>query len=82
MAHSPGGGPRVSAGTPTTPTGTELKAGVISLPGVLMQSVTSVRFGGAAVLVFCAIVMIGISRLGYVEFGVAYRMLMSGEFWQ
>ena len=42
MAHSPGGGPRVSAGTTTAQSGTELKAGVISLPGVLMQSVTSI----------------------------------------
>jgi amino acid transporter len=42
MAHSPGGGPRVSAGTPTAQSEHELKAGVISLPGVLMQSVTSI----------------------------------------
>ena len=41
MAHSPGGGPRVTA-DPSAEIGTELKTGVISLPGVLMQSVTSI----------------------------------------
>jgi len=40
MAHSPEGAP---ASSPTaTPPGERLRAGVISLPGVLMQSVTSI----------------------------------------
>jgi UDP-GlcNAc:undecaprenyl-phosphate GlcNAc-1-phosphate transferase len=46
----------------------------------LLQSVTNVRFGGAAIVLFCAIVWFAVRQLGYVEFGVAQRMLMSGEF--
>src|ERR1700728_1534061 len=39
MAHSLGGADRATA---TEPSGNQLKAGVVKLPGVLMQSVTSI----------------------------------------
>jgi UDP-GlcNAc:undecaprenyl-phosphate GlcNAc-1-phosphate transferase len=46
----------------------------------LLQGVTSVRFGGAAIVLFCIVVWFGVRSLKYVEFGVAHRMLMTGEF--
>lgn len=46
----------------------------------LLQSVVDAKFGGAAVVVFCAMVWIGVQRLKYVEFGVVTQMLMRGEF--
>lgn len=46
----------------------------------LLQSATDIRFGGAAIILFCMVVWLGVRRLGYVEFGVAHRMLVSGEF--
>src|SRR5580692_4198362 len=41
MAHS-SGGPDIGGTAVTEPPGSRLKAGVVSLPGVLMQSVTSI----------------------------------------
>src|SRR3984957_4930791 len=41
MAHS-SGGPDMGGTAVTEPPGSRLKAGVVSLPGVLMQSVTSI----------------------------------------
>jgi len=46
----------------------------------LIQSTTDFRFGGAAIVLFCLVVWLGVRRLGYVEFGVVHRMLASGEF--
>ncbi len=46
----------------------------------LLQSANDIRFGGAAIVLFCIVVWLGVRRLGYVEFGVAHRMLVSGEF--
>lgn len=46
----------------------------------LLQSGADIRFGGAAIVLFCIVVWLGVRRLGYVEFGVAHRMLVSGEF--
>jgi UDP-GlcNAc:undecaprenyl-phosphate/decaprenyl-phosphate GlcNAc-1-phosphate transferase len=56
--------------------------GVCGLGAVcsLLQSLANAKFGGAAVVVFCAMVWIGVQRLKYVEFGVATQMLMGGEF--
>jgi UDP-GlcNAc:undecaprenyl-phosphate/decaprenyl-phosphate GlcNAc-1-phosphate transferase len=46
----------------------------------LLQGLTNIRFGGPAIVLFCIVVCFGIRRLKYVEFGVAHRMLMTGEF--
>jgi UDP-GlcNAc:undecaprenyl-phosphate/decaprenyl-phosphate GlcNAc-1-phosphate transferase len=46
----------------------------------LLQSTTDIRYAGAAVVLFCVVVWLGVRRLGYIEFGVAHRMLVSGEF--
>lgn len=46
----------------------------------LLQGLTSIRFGGAAIVLFCIVVWFGVRRLQYVEFGVAHRMLRTGEF--
>ncbi len=46
----------------------------------LLQGLTSIRFGGAAIVLFCIVVWFGVRQLKYVEFGVARRMLMTGEF--
>jgi UDP-GlcNAc:undecaprenyl-phosphate/decaprenyl-phosphate GlcNAc-1-phosphate transferase len=48
----------------------------------LLQSVANARFGGAAVVLFCAMVWMGVQRLKYVEFGVATNMVMRGEFYR
>jgi UDP-GlcNAc:undecaprenyl-phosphate GlcNAc-1-phosphate transferase len=46
----------------------------------LLQSVANTRFAGAAVLLFCTMIWIGVQQLKYVEFGVVTQMLMRGEF--
>ncbi|HLK62879.1 MAG TPA: MraY family glycosyltransferase [Bryobacteraceae bacterium] len=46
----------------------------------LLQGLTGVRFGGAAIVLFSVVVWFGVRRLKYVEFGVAHRMLKTGEF--
>jgi UDP-GlcNAc:undecaprenyl-phosphate GlcNAc-1-phosphate transferase len=46
----------------------------------LLQSVLGNQMGGAVVLVFCAATWIGVSHLGYLEFGTARRMLFAGDF--
>jgi UDP-GlcNAc:undecaprenyl-phosphate GlcNAc-1-phosphate transferase len=46
----------------------------------LLLGLRSIRFGGAAIVLFCIVVGVGIRRLRYVEFGVAHRMLATGEF--
>lgn len=46
----------------------------------LLQSVANARFAGAAVVLFCAMIWVGVQQLKYVEFGVVRQMLMRGEF--
>ncbi len=46
----------------------------------LLQSVAHDHFGGVIIILFCAVTWIGIQNLGYVEFGVAGRMLSRGAF--
>ena len=35
--------------------------------------------GGAVILVFCAATWVGVSHLGYMEFGAARKMLFAGD---
>jgi UDP-GlcNAc:undecaprenyl-phosphate GlcNAc-1-phosphate transferase len=46
----------------------------------LLQSLANARFAGVAVVLFCAMVWIGVQQLKYIEFGVVMQMLMRGEF--
>lgn len=46
----------------------------------LLQGVTNIRFGGAAIVMFAVVVWFGVRQLKYVEFGVAHRMLRTGAF--
>jgi len=46
----------------------------------LMQSVLHNRFRGLVIVLFCAATWIGIQKLGYVEFGLARRLLARSEF--
>lgn len=46
----------------------------------LMQSALHRDFGGLIIVLFCLIVWIGIQNLGYVEFGLAGRLLFRGTF--
>lgn len=46
----------------------------------LLQSVANQHFGGVIIVLFCVVTWIGVQHLGYVEFGVAGRMLSHGTF--
>ena len=46
----------------------------------LLQQVAQMYYGGLIVILFCAAAWIGIQHLGYLEFGVAGRMLVGGAF--
>src|SRR5262245_11992757 len=46
----------------------------------LLQSVAPNRYTGAVIILFCAVTWIGVQNLGYVEFGMAGRMLFAGAF--
>jgi UDP-GlcNAc:undecaprenyl-phosphate/decaprenyl-phosphate GlcNAc-1-phosphate transferase len=46
----------------------------------LLQSVAPNRYSGVIVILFCAVTWIGVQNLGYVEIGVAGRMLLAGAF--
>ncbi len=46
----------------------------------IAQSVATQYFGGLIVLLFCGATWIGVQHLGYVEFNMAGRMLLSGSF--
>jgi UDP-GlcNAc:undecaprenyl-phosphate GlcNAc-1-phosphate transferase len=48
----------------------------------IIQSTVRSQFGGLVVVLFCAAAWIGVQHLGYVEFGVARRMLSKGAFRQ
>ena len=46
----------------------------------LLQSVLDQQFAGLAVVLFCGAAWFGIQHLGYMEFGLAGRLLMGGGF--
>jgi len=46
----------------------------------IAQTFAAQQYAGLIVLVFCATTWIGIQHLGYVEFSVASRMLLTGSF--
>jgi UDP-GlcNAc:undecaprenyl-phosphate GlcNAc-1-phosphate transferase len=46
----------------------------------LLQSEVHHRFGGLVIVLFCAATWIGVQHLGYLEFGLASRMLLGGGF--
>jgi len=46
----------------------------------LLQSVAPNRYSGVIIILFCAVTWIGVQNLGYVEFGMASRMLFAGAF--
>lgn len=46
----------------------------------LLLSVANQQFNGVIVVLFCACTWLGIQHLGYVEFGVARRMMLAGAF--
>ena len=46
----------------------------------LVASVAQNQFKGAIIVLFCAAAWIGVQHLGYVEFGVAGRMVVGGAF--
>ena len=46
----------------------------------LLSSVAQDRYQGLILIVFCAAAWIGVQHLGYVEFGVAGRMVVGGAF--
>jgi len=46
----------------------------------LLQSVVHQRYAGLVILIFCAAAWMGVQHLGYVEFGMAGRMVLRGGF--
>jgi len=46
----------------------------------LLQSVVNQRYAGLVIVIFCAAAWLGIQHLGYVEFGMAGRLVLRGEF--
>lgn len=46
----------------------------------IAQTFAAQQYAGIIVLMFCAATWIGIQHLGYVEFGLASRMLLTGSF--
>jgi UDP-GlcNAc:undecaprenyl-phosphate GlcNAc-1-phosphate transferase len=46
----------------------------------LLASVSENQFAGVIIVLFCAAAWIGVQHLGYVEFGVAGRMVVGGAF--
>lgn len=56
--------------------------GVASVGAVfsLLQSVHYESYGPLIIVLFCVVMWIGVHYLGYVEFNVAGRLVMSGEF--
>jgi UDP-GlcNAc:undecaprenyl-phosphate GlcNAc-1-phosphate transferase len=54
--------------------------GAGTIAALLSLSVSSGRFELPVIVVFCLAVWIGIQRLGYIEFGTAGRLLVTGSF--
>jgi UDP-GlcNAc:undecaprenyl-phosphate GlcNAc-1-phosphate transferase len=56
--------------------------GVCTLGAVfsIAQTLATQQFSGLVILIFCAATWIGVQHLGYVEFGMASRMLLTGSF--
>jgi UDP-GlcNAc:undecaprenyl-phosphate GlcNAc-1-phosphate transferase len=54
-------------------------AGIVALLSLLLSSATK-RFGGIALVAFCAIVWLAIQYLGYEEFDAARRIIFGGMF--
>jgi len=46
----------------------------------LLQSVVNQRYAGLVVIIFCAAAWMGVQHLGYVEFGMAGRLVLRGGF--
>jgi UDP-GlcNAc:undecaprenyl-phosphate GlcNAc-1-phosphate transferase len=46
----------------------------------LLQSVVHQRYSGLVIVIFCAAAWMGVQHLGYVEFGMAGRMVLRGGF--
>jgi len=46
----------------------------------LLQSVIAERFQGLLLIVFCCLVLLGVKRLGYVEFSTAWKLLSQRAF--
>jgi UDP-GlcNAc:undecaprenyl-phosphate GlcNAc-1-phosphate transferase len=46
----------------------------------LLQDVARKEFGGLIIVLFCAAAWMGVQHLGYAEFGVAGRIVLSGSF--
>jgi UDP-GlcNAc:undecaprenyl-phosphate/decaprenyl-phosphate GlcNAc-1-phosphate transferase len=46
----------------------------------LLQSVVNQRYSGLVVVIFCAAAWMGVQHLGYVEFGMAGRLVLRGGF--
>ncbi len=46
----------------------------------LLQSALYLHFGGATVVLFCALAILGIRRLEYIEFGAVRKMIVGGAF--
>jgi UDP-GlcNAc:undecaprenyl-phosphate GlcNAc-1-phosphate transferase len=46
----------------------------------LLQSMDPNRYGGIIIVLFCTVTWIGVQNLGYVEIGIASRLLLEGGF--
>ena len=54
-------------------------AGIVAGLSLILSSASG-RFGGIALVAFCAIVWLAVNYLGYEEFGAAHRMIFGGLF--
>ncbi|MGH9720031.1 MAG: MraY family glycosyltransferase [Bryobacteraceae bacterium] len=44
----------------------------------ILQSVAHNQYSGVILILFCAVAWLGVSKLNYIEFGVAWRVLLGG----